>query len=95
MTASDVCLHQISEAFPEQYDALDGSGNIMGYLRVRWGYFIVWCPDVNSEDVVYEVDLKTRLGFFSSNKKRKKHLRRAKAAIAAWWNKQNIILEEN
>lgn len=38
---------------PEQYDAVDQKGKMLGYLRLRWGNFTVECPDVWGE-LVYE-----------------------------------------
>lgn len=45
-------LVQTSVACPEQYDAYL-SGEKVGYLRLRHGYFSVECPDA-CETIVYE-----------------------------------------
>ena len=37
--AKDIKLACISDAFPEQYDAVDSEGNVVGYRRLRWGFF--------------------------------------------------------
>ena len=38
---------------PEQYDAVDGRGHQVGYLRLRFGRFTVEIPDVSGE-LVFE-----------------------------------------
>ena len=38
---------------PEQYDAFDGRGRVVGYLRLRFGRFTVSYPCVTG-DVVFE-----------------------------------------
>ena len=40
-------------ACPEQYDAFDGRGRRVGYLRLRHGYFYAVAPGVRG-DIVYE-----------------------------------------
>jgi len=82
--AKDVILVKTCDACPEQYDAFGPSGKQIGYIRVRWGRCAAWCPDAGSDDEVYAVELKSGWWNFGSNKERKKHLRRAKAAIADW-----------
>ena len=84
--ASDIRLVQTCEAFPEQYDAYAPDGNIVGYLRLRWGYFTVYCPDCEGAEVYCDESV-NGWGYFFSNKERKKGLRKAKAVIAAWCNK--------
>lgn len=41
-------------ACPEQYDVFDGK-RLVGYLRLRHGYFAAYYPDVDGE-CVYEAD---------------------------------------
>lgn len=89
MKAKDIYLIQTCAMCPEQYDAVDEFGNIVGYLRMRWGWFLVYCPDVDTDATVYEHQYQNAyLGAFPSNSERKKHLRRAKAAIALWWSQR-------
>lgn len=85
LKSKDIRLVQSSEAFPEQYNAFDPQGNVVGYLRLRWGFFGVSCPDCEGEQV-YLNDAVNGDGFFFSNTARKKALRKAKAVIAAWCN---------
>lgn len=44
-------LVQTCGACPEQYDAFDENGDIVGYLRLRHGTFRVECPDVGGAEV--------------------------------------------
>ena len=45
-------LVQTCYACPEQYDVLDGKGNMLAYLRLRHGQFTVECPDVGDKLVL-------------------------------------------
>ena len=46
-------LVKTCNACPEQYDAYDEYGGLIGYLRLRWGHFSVRYPNPSGE-VVYE-----------------------------------------
>lgn len=46
-------LIQTCGACPEQYDVLDKDHNVVGYLRLRHGYFRVDFPDSGGE-TIYE-----------------------------------------
>ena len=85
MKASDITLACTCALAPEQYDAIDRAGNIIGYIRTRWGYCEVWCPDARSEDIVY---MNRTRGFcsFANQWERKWHLGNAKRSIAKWWS---------
>ncbi len=39
---------------PEQYNAFNKYGNLVGYLRLRHGEFTVACPDVGGELVLID-----------------------------------------
>lgn len=43
-------------ACPEQYDVFDKDGNMVGYVRLRWGALTCECPDCGG-DLVYETDI--------------------------------------
>ena len=90
MRAKDVQLMPLGAECPEQYAAYDPDGKQIGYIRVRWGHCVAWCPDESSDDEVYASELKSGWGKFGSNQERKQHLRRIKAAIAAWVNQQTV-----
>lgn len=77
-------LVQIEKEYPEQYYVYDSRGNKIGFIRVRWGYCIAWCPDEGGEDEVYAARLKSGWWSFGSKREQKKHLRRACAAIIEW-----------
>ncbi len=48
----EITLNRTCYACPEQYDAVDQGGNVVGYLRLRHGHFTVQVPDSRGE-VVY------------------------------------------
>lgn len=90
----DVTFVQICDECPEQYNAYGPDGNQIGYIRVRWGWCCVWCPDAGSNEEVYAAALKNGWWSFGSNKERKKHLRMAKAAIRKWALENQLCREE-
>ena len=75
---SDIELRLTCYACPEQYDAFY-AGVMVGYLRLRWGYFSVTCPDVCGE-VVYSAEPEGH-GEFCEHE-RERYLSEARAAIA-------------
>ncbi|MBE7009602.1 MAG: hypothetical protein E7422_10920 [Ruminococcaceae bacterium] len=85
MVAEDIILHQTCDMCPEQYDAVDQKGKMLGYLRLRWGNFTVECPDVWGE-LVYEAQPEG-FGCFEDDE-REEYLQKAKKAIAEYWNRQ-------
>lgn len=93
MQSKEVKLVQTNDGFPEQYDAYDAENRIIGYIRLRWGYFSVTCPDCEGEEVLCDSSV-NGWGFFNSNSARKKSLRKAKAQIAAWCNKHPGVYGE-
>lgn len=87
INGSDIMLFKTCSMCPEQYDAKDKNGKTIGYLRLRWGHFAVYCPNADSDNSIYSVKLNHNKGHFISRKERKKHLQKAKFAIAAYWNR--------
>jgi len=76
-------LIQTATACPEQYDA-KLNGEQVGYLRLRWGWFTVTCPDVGGKEV-YEKETGHELaGTFEDDRQRIKQLKKARKAIAKW-----------
>ena len=67
-------------AFPEQYDVVDADGNIVGYLRLRHGYFAAYM-NVMDDEPVYSANT-IGDGIFDESE-REFHLRNALAAIVA------------
>ena len=56
MQHNGISLYMTCECSPEQYDAMR-YGVRVGYLRVRYGYFTVFCPDANGDAVLsMEID---------------------------------------
>lgn len=86
--AHDLKIEQTCEKFPEEYCVFDSDDKEVGYIRLRSGFVSAFCPDCKSDICIYEA-LTNSCGYFNSNRERKKHLRRAKEAIARWWN-QNV-----
>jgi hypothetical protein len=59
---------------PEQYDVFDGNGNIVGYVRLRWGSLRCEYPDVGGE-VIYHAGIGNGWnGQFENEEQRKYHL---------------------
>ncbi len=87
MQIKDIELVQTCGACPEQYDAFLG-GKMVGYLRLRHGYFYVSYPYVGGE-TVYEA-YPDGDGCFDSEEERGYHLRNAKHAIIEKINNSKI-----
>ena len=84
MEADKIRLDKTCDACPEQYDAFDESGRLIGYLRLRHGYFTVQCPDAGG-DLVYSAEPEGD-GIFGDIE-RDIYLLAAKKAIADYYNK--------
>ncbi len=84
MSADDVQLIKTCDYCPEQYVAVDHSGRQIGYLRMRWGEFYVYCPDMGGR-IVYNAYPKGA-GWFEDDE-REEYLQIAKQEIAEYWNK--------
>ncbi len=82
-----ILLKRTCYACPEQYDAVDETGHIVGFLHLRHGYFTVNCPGVNDEEVL-EGRPKGD-GLFDSVE-REEWLIRAIEAIRSWRKKDGI-----
>lgn len=72
-------LVQTCGACPEQYDVVDDDGDIVGYMRLRGGYFYATAGGGPMGDAVYEAYPKGD-GVFESDE-RDLHLNTALAAI--------------
>lgn len=62
-----VRLEQTCYACPEQYDAFDPNGNMLGYLRLRHGNFTVECPDVGGK-LVYSTQPQGEGAFYEEER---------------------------
>lgn len=73
-------------ACPEQYDVFDdATGDQIGYLRLRHGYFRADVPDCGGE-TVYESEPNGD-GVFDNDEERERELANAIAAIIKHYNK--------
>lgn len=79
-----ITLELTCSACPEQYDAFK-DGEIVGYLRLRWGSFSVECPDVGGE-MVYCASPEGDGSFYDGE--REYYLRTALIAIDRWLQKR-------
>lgn len=92
-----VRFEQTCGACPEQYDVFidvspeSKSTDICGYVRLRWGYLRVDCPDCGGE-TVYEHEFDDGLmGCFDNNHQRTTYLVSAAKAIVEYAEKREWI----
>jgi len=86
ISIQDIILVQTSIACPEQYDAFIGNKKLVGYLRLRHGYFRVDVPDCGDE-TIYTAKPKGD-GCFTDDEQ-DFYLNKAKESIVEWYNKNN------
>ena len=68
-------------ACPEQYDVTDENGNMVGYVRLRWGGLSCEYPWVGGE-VIYTASIGDGwTGCFESEHQRTRHLTKVAKAI--------------
>lgn len=89
VTIDGIRLVMTCRACPEQYDAFDENGTKVGYLRTRWGEYIVCCPD-HCGEVVHKDDIDD-FGEFDPDK-RSFYLNQAVKAIKNWINKNEAFI---
>lgn len=94
MFARDITFKCLSTEAPEQYNAYDPQGNLLGYVRVRWGFCTAWCPDCGGMDEVYSAEVRGWWAF-ASNRERKNHFREIKRCIACWCNEHPGVYGED
>jgi hypothetical protein len=87
--SDDIELTQTCYACPEQYDALL-SGEVVGYLRLRHGYFSVRCPGPEGEEVYFNGSDEIGDGIFASEEIRKREINTALHAIRNWLQKERV-----
>ena len=61
-------------ACPEQYDVKDEQGNIVGYVRLRYGELICKYPDVSGEVIYLKYFNYDWMGCFESDEQCKNYL---------------------
>ena len=87
MKARDIGFDRICYECPEQYEAYDSFGNLVGYVRIRYGRCEAWCPNAGSDVKVYNKKIRGWWNF-RSELEQLIHLHRISQAIAHWWNHQ-------
>ena len=75
---------QTCEVCPEQYDVFDENNDLVGYVRLRWGWLYAKCPHVGGT-TVYSVDFDHDGGFFRSDEERMRHLNAIAEAISKYY----------
>lgn len=83
LSPEDIVLRRTCSVAPEQYDAFDSLGNIIGYLRIRWGHLTVEVPDVGG-DLVYEAMCQDGVALLDSD--RTNFLQKARIAISSYYS---------
>lgn len=72
----------ILNEYPEQYEVYDSERHMVGYIRVKDHYCEAWCPDADSNDMVYSSYV---TGYMSFDKvERSAHLIKSLYAIKQW-----------
>lgn len=87
LNPEDVIIRKTCDAAPEQYDAFDTFGNIIGYLRLRWGHFTVEVPDIGGA-LVYEAICSGQSVFLDNE--RLQCLQDARIAISSYYSGSSI-----
>ena len=74
MNIKGLYFYLTCSACPEQYDVENSYGNLVGYVRLRWGTLSCEYPNVGGE-VIYTASIGDGLtGCFESDEQRTKHL---------------------
>lgn len=74
MNIKGLYFYLTCSACPEQYDVENSYGNLVGYVRLRWGTLSCEYPNVGGE-VIYTANIGDGLtGCFESDEQRMKHL---------------------
>lgn len=61
-------------ACPEQYDVINGRGQKVAYIRLRWGTLSVSVPDVGGERIHEKIYNDSCLGLFPDQEERENQL---------------------
>jgi hypothetical protein len=82
----------ICGACPEQYDVFDRNDNLVGYVRLRWGYLRCDYRDAGGE-AIYEADIGDGwTGSFEDDAQRIEHLNNIADAILKKINKEESTM---
>lgn len=76
MNIKGLMFNQTCGACPEQYDVINGRGQQVGYVRLRYGWLRCYYPDCRSDKVIYETSIGDDgwTGCFTSEEERMYHL---------------------
>jgi len=85
MNINGLMCEKTCDCCPEQYDIINGRGQQVGYVRLRWGHLTCDYPDVGGEEI-YSATIGDGAwtGCFTSEEERMHHLN----AIAYEINRQ-------
>jgi len=85
MNINGLMFEKTCDCCPEQYDIINGRGQQVGYVRLRWGHLTCDYPDVGGEEI-YSATIGDGAwtGCFTSEEERMHHLN----AIAYEINRQ-------
>lgn len=74
MKIKELLFCKTCDACPEQYDVYNDCGEIVGYVRLRWGNLTCEYPDVGGE-LIYEASIGDELtGRFENDEQKIYHL---------------------
>lgn len=73
---------------PEQYDVYNSDGEVVAYMKLRWGSFVVRCPECMG-DVAFHQELES-FGKFSTNIERHVILTRGIEAVQKYYLAKQI-----
>ena len=76
------------DACPEQYDVFDSNGNIVGYVRLRYGGLRCNYPNSSGETIYYANIGDGWCGIFESEDQRRRHLTNIACKIRRKINEQ-------
>ena len=74
MNIKSLKFYLTCSACPEQYDVEDKDGNMVGYVRLRWGVLSCEYPDVGGEEIYYASIGDSWTGSFEDDEQRMFHL---------------------
>lgn len=74
MNIKGLYFYLTCSACPEQYDVEDSNGNLVSYVRLRWGHLYCDYPYIDGE-TIYTADISDGFtGCFESDEQGMKHL---------------------
>lgn len=76
MNINGLMFKKTCDFCPEQYDVINGKGQQVGYVRLRYGWLRCYYPNCSSDKVIYETSIgdDSWTGCFTSEEERMYHL---------------------